>query len=113
MTDRLDATHDSASPEPSRVSTPGNRTSRLGDLRSPNAMWFKGLTFVILGLLASGLLMTQGVTLTVVLLHWIAIWSFCRAYYFAFYVIEHYADPTFRYSGILDFVRYAMRRRKN
>jgi len=34
------------------------------------------------------------------------IWAFCRAYYFAFYVIEHYTDGDFRYAGLLDFVRY-------
>jgi hypothetical protein len=30
----------------------------------------------------------------------------CRAYYFCFYVLEHYADPTFRYAGLLDLFRY-------
>jgi hypothetical protein len=40
----------------------------------------------------------------------IAIWAFCRAYYFAFYVVEHYADPNFRFAGLVDFVRYLIRR---
>lgn len=35
----------------------------------------------------------------------IAIWSFCRFYYFVFYVIQHYVDPGFRYAGLGDFVR--------
>jgi hypothetical protein len=44
----------------------------------------------------------------------IAVWSFCRFYYFAFYVIEHYVDPSFRFSGLGDFLRYWWtRRRKN
>jgi len=42
----------------------------------------------------------------------IAIWAFCRAFYFAFYVIEHYVDPSFRFAGLNSFVRYAMRWRK-
>jgi hypothetical protein len=42
----------------------------------------------------------------------IAIWSFGRFYYFAFYVIEHYVDPGYRYAGIGSFLRYMMRHRK-
>ena len=34
----------------------------------------------------------------------LTIWAFCRAYYFAFYVIEHYVDPGFKYAGLWDFV---------
>lgn len=33
----------------------------------------------------------------------LSIWGFCRAYYFAFYVIEKYVDPEFRFSGLLSF----------
>lgn len=29
----------------------------------------------------------------------IAVWSFCRLYYFGFYVIERYIDPSYRFSG--------------
>ena len=35
----------------------------------------------------------------------VAIWAFCRAYYFAFYVIDHYIDPSQRYAGLVDFLR--------
>jgi hypothetical protein len=33
----------------------------------------------------------------------IAVWCFCRFYYFAFYVIEHYVDASYRFSGLLSF----------
>ncbi len=36
----------------------------------------------------------------------VAVWSFCRFYYFAFYVMEHHVDPDYRFSGLLSFVRY-------
>ncbi len=36
----------------------------------------------------------------------IAVWAFCRAYYFAFNVIEKYVDPGFRYAGILSLLEY-------
>lgn len=35
----------------------------------------------------------------------LAVWGFCRAYDFAFYVIEHYIDPGYRYAGLWHFVR--------
>jgi hypothetical protein len=31
----------------------------------------------------------------------IAVWCFCRLYYFAFHVIEHYVDASYRFSGLL------------
>ena len=39
----------------------------------------------------------------------VAIWAFCRAYYFAFYVIELYVDPGQRFAGLGSFVRHALR----
>jgi hypothetical protein len=42
----------------------------------------------------------------------LAIWSFCRFYYFAFYVIEKYVDPRYKFSGLISFARYLFRRRR-
>src|SRR5437899_12245421 len=42
----------------------------------------------------------------------LAIWCFCRFYYFAFYVIEHYVDPAYRFSGLWSFVCWLGERRK-
>jgi len=41
----------------------------------------------------------------------IAIWSFARAYYFVFYVIQHYVDPAYRFAGLWSFFKYELRRR--
>jgi hypothetical protein len=41
----------------------------------------------------------------------LAIWGFCRFYYFAFYVIEKYVDPSYKFAGLISFVRYFFRRR--
>jgi hypothetical protein len=43
----------------------------------------------------------------------IAVWAFCRAYYFAFYVVEHYADPEFKFAGLSSFVRYLWQQRRD
>ena len=45
------------------------------------------------------------------LLMMIAVWSFCRFYYFAFYVIEHYVEPSYRFSGLLSFALYLIQKK--
>ena len=72
----------------------------MSDLKSPTAIYLKGFLFLIAGLTAGGLLIAEAPTLRVAALLPIAIWSFCRAYYFAFYVIEHYVDPGYKFAGL-------------
>ena len=80
----------------------------MTNLTNRNVIWLKGGLFVALGLLASSLLLARTPELTSALLLGITVWAFCRAYYFAFYVIEGYVDPAFRFTGLVDFARYAM-----
>ncbi|PYJ02161.1 MAG: hypothetical protein DME25_16745, partial [Verrucomicrobia bacterium] len=42
----------------------------------------------------------------------VSVWCFCRCYYFAFYVIEHYVDPGYRFSGLWSFVGYLCSKRR-
>ena len=83
----------------------------MKDLTNPVLIYIKGFLFLLLGLLASLLLCLQLPTLKVAVLLLLAIWGFCRTYYFAFYVIERYVDPAYRFSGLLSFARYLFRRR--
>ena len=78
------------------------------NLTNPKVIWFKGGLFVALGILASGLLIARTPQVSSAALLAIAIWSFCCAYYFAFYVIERYVDSDYRFAGLLDFARYAI-----
>jgi hypothetical protein len=78
----------------------------LGDIRNPRWLCFKAILLLAAGLLASTILLLQTPNLRTVLLLCIAIWAFCRVYYFALYVIEHYVDPTYRFAGLMSFVRY-------
>ena len=64
------------------------------------------------GLLASGLILIDHPSVKVALLLGIAIWCFARAYYFAFYVIEHYVDPGYKFAGLGSFIRYLLRDRR-
>ncbi|HJZ90394.1 MAG TPA: hypothetical protein VKE40_05945 [Gemmataceae bacterium] len=84
----------------------------MRDITSPTWLYFKGALFLFTGLFASVLLLVESPALLTAFLLAVAIWSFCRLYYFAFYVIEHYIDPGYKFAGLTDFVRYAWRRRK-
>jgi hypothetical protein len=84
----------------------------MRDLTDPKWIKIKGALFLVLGLAASVLLVLEQPSLKVALLLVLAVWSFCRCYYFAFYVIEHYVDPTYKFSGLGSFLVYLMRKRK-
>ena len=79
----------------------------MTDLASPRLLWLKGGLFCLLGLLAAGLLIARCPSWTTAGLTAVEVWAFCRAYYFAFYVIQHYVDPGYRFAGLVDFARYA------
>ena len=72
----------------------------------------KGGLFLFLGLLSAVLELLEHPTLKSGLFLTVTVWAFCRFYYFAFYVIERYVDPTYKFSGLLTFARYWIRRRK-
>jgi hypothetical protein len=84
----------------------------MTDLKSPRLIYAKGLLFLLVGLLSAGVLLLQSPDWRVALLLTVAIWSFCRAYYFAFYVIEHYVDRAHRFSGLGAFAAYLWRQRR-
>jgi hypothetical protein len=83
----------------------------MADIRNPRLLYIKGALFLGLGLLASAILLVEHPSLRTAALLAIAVWAFARAYYFAFYVVEHYIDDGYRFAGLLSFVRYLLRRR--
>jgi len=85
----------------------------MKDLTNPKWIKLKGLLFLLVGLLSSALLIVECPSLKIVVLLAIAIWCFCRSYYFAFYVIEHYVEPGYRFSGLWSFIAYLCARRKD
>jgi hypothetical protein len=84
----------------------------MKDLTSARLIKAKGILFLLLGLLSVSLLFFGYPTTKTGVLLIIAIWSFCRFYYFAFYVIEHYVDPSYRFSGLLSFALYLIQKRR-
>lgn len=84
----------------------------MSDLKNKKLIWIKGGLFLFAGLLASGLLLYEAFSWKVALLLVIAVWCFSRSYYFAFYVIQHYVDPGYKFAGLWDFFQYTMGRRQ-
>lgn len=83
------------------------------DLTSKRWLHLKGWLFLFMGVFASTLLLIDSFSLKRLVLLAIAIWSFCRFYYFLFYVLEKYAGRERRYAGIADAVSYLLRGEKN
>ena len=84
----------------------------MGDLKRPSLIYLKGLLFLLGIGLAAGLIWAESPHLRTAALLAILIWCSARFYYFCFYVIERYVDPSYRFAGLFDFARYWLRRPK-
>jgi hypothetical protein len=82
----------------------------MRDLQSGWAMWLKAILFLVIGGVSAGLILLELPDWKIALLLALTIWSFCRAYYFAFYVIEKYIDPSFRYSGLFSALTHLLKK---
>jgi hypothetical protein len=83
----------------------------MRDLKSKSAIYLKAALFLLIGATSAALLLAANFTLQNLLLLGLVIWSFCRVYYFAFYVIEHYVDSDFHFAGLFSFAKYLLRRK--
>jgi hypothetical protein len=84
----------------------------MKDLTNPKWIKLKGLLFLLTGMISSVLLILEQASVRVAVLLAISVWCFYRAYYFAFYVIEHYVDPGYHYSGLFSFFSYLLSKRR-
>jgi hypothetical protein len=82
-----------------------------GELTHPKLLYAKGILFLLAGVLSAAALLAEAPTVRVALLLALTVWCFARAYYFAFYVIQHYIDARFRFSGLLSVVRHMLWKR--
>jgi hypothetical protein len=83
----------------------------MGDITSKRLLIVKGGLFVALGLVATAVILLRYPDWQLALLLAVIVWAFCRAYYFAFYVVQHYIDPEFRFAGLGSVIAYLRRRR--
>jgi hypothetical protein len=70
------------------------------------------MLFLLLGSIAAVLVILEHPNWKMAGLLALAIWCFCRFYYFAFYVIEKYVDSRYKFSGLGSFVRYLWQTRR-
>lgn len=82
------------------------------DLQSRTAIVIKGGLFLFIGLFASTLLLIEHWSWRTFLLLTLALWGFCRFYFFAFYVIERWVDPGYKFSGLGSFLTWCLKNRK-
>ena len=74
-------------------------------------MYLKASLFLVILVSCSVFLLLEIPTWRTGVLLALVIWSSARLYYFIFYVIERYIDPSYRFSGIASALRYIARRR--
>jgi hypothetical protein len=80
----------------------------MKDLSSTTMIHTKGVLFVGLGLMSAAVLIAQDPSWTTVLMLTVCIWAFARAYYYAFYVVQRYVDPQFKFSGLIALAAYLL-----
>jgi len=72
----------------------------MQNLLSPRWMAVKAALFVVIAGLAGGIVLAKCPSWTVAGCLLLIGWACSRAYYFAFYVVQHYVDPSFRFDGL-------------
>jgi hypothetical protein len=65
----------------------------------------KGVLFLCIAIATASLLLVEQPSLRNAALLVLLVWSSCRFYYFLFYVLERYVDPTLKYAGLLALAR--------
>jgi len=84
----------------------------MRDITNVKLIYLKGMLFLLGGLIASATLLIEHPSFKVTVLLAVSIWCFARAYYFAFYVVEHYTDKDYKFSGLWSFALFMCRRKK-
>ena len=84
----------------------------MTDITDARVLHLKGALFLLLGLLSGAVLLLESPRARTALILGVCVWAFCRFYYYAFYVIERYVDPSFRFAGLLSAARYLLGRRR-
>ena len=78
----------------------------MKDLSNPFWIKLKGILFLLIGLAAAVVVFLDNPKWQTAVLLAVTVWSCCRFYYFAFYVIEKYVDSRYKFSGLVSFAKY-------
>ena len=82
---------------------------QMREIKSKRIICVKGILFLLCAALACAILLVEHPDLLTLAMLTVAVWSFARFYYFAFYVMEKYVDSTRRYSGLGALIRTLFR----
>ena len=85
----------------------------MRDLTSKRWIVAKGVMFGVIAAASAVLLFLDAPTLRTAFLLALLVWSSCRLYYFLFYVLEKYVDPSLKYAGLTSLSAHAWRRPKD
>jgi hypothetical protein len=84
----------------------------MGDLKNRHLIVLKGFLFLLIVLLCAGALFILNPDWRTALLILLLIWASARFYYFLFYVLEKYVDPSLKYAGLTDMLRKIWRSKR-
>lgn len=82
----------------------------MKEITNPKLLWLKASLFVVIGMASAFLLLLDMPRLRDGVFFALSVWAFCRAYYFAFYVIEHYIDERFKFAGLISVIQHIIRK---
>jgi hypothetical protein len=83
----------------------------MTDITSKKLIVLKGILFLFIMIGSSTVILIKHATPAEMLALCVLVWASARFYYFLFYVLERYVDPSLRYSGILNLLSALLRRR--
>jgi hypothetical protein len=83
----------------------------MADIRHPKLIYLKAMLLLAAGMMAAAGIILETRSWKVAVLLAVSVWAFARAYYFVFYVIEHYLDDEYKFAGLGSFVRYLWTRK--
>ena len=84
----------------------------MTDLKSKKWIVAKGVMFLGISATTAALIIVELSSVKLAVLLVLLVWASCRFYYFLFYVLEHYLDPTLRYAGLMDLLMGMKRRQE-
>ncbi len=86
---------------------------KLYDDLPPVWIYVKWVLFFVILIMSAGMSVVIDEKLQRFVLILATIWSSARFYYFMFYVIEKYVDDSYKFSGVLSFLKYLLQKRKS
>ena len=82
----------------------------MSDLQSKHWIVAKGIAFWGIAVVAAVLVLFESPSVRTAVFLTLLVWAACRFYYFLFYVLERYVDPTLRYAGLIALVRAILKK---